>query len=270
MSLRRLPGRLPSRARRAAAWLAMSSGLALAGCQTAANAKLLLPADWTGLVDVSPEVRVEHSASAEQREVALRMHRDARLRLAAALGEVRSQPVHVFCFSADCYQRFGGGSPRAKSFGSLRALYGPAGLTTAYVAHEWWHAELHQRLGYWQTRRVPRWFDEGAAVWVSEDPRYGEAMYQRVLAQGIVPPTLDELRSMDDFIAAIGRHGDHLWASKSADAVNVVYPTAAREVRRWLDRAGTAGLRALVDGLARGESFDALYRALEERPPAGR
>lgn len=235
----------------------------LGGCQTIHNSKLLLPATWTGLEEVAPDVRVEASASADQRAHALQMRNDAFRRLVDVMGTVSSQPIHVFCFTEDCFQRFGGGSPRAKAFGDVRTLIGPAGLTTAYVAHEWWHIELHHRVGYWVVRKLPRWFDEGVAVWVSDDPRYGEPMYQRVLAQGIVPPKLDELETMDGFIAAVGRYGDHLWASKPADAVTVVYPTAAHEVRRWMDVVGVAGLRELVRGLTNGESFTALYRGIE-------
>jgi hypothetical protein len=240
--------------------------LLMSGCQSLANAKLVLPPGWVGLESVAPDLRVEASATLAERTQVLQMRDAARARLVQVLGGVQSEPVHVVCFTAACYQRFGGGLPRAKSFGSLRTLLGPDGLTSAYLVHEWWHAELHLRLGFWRWRQLPRWFDEGAAVWVSDDERYGEAMYERVLAQGILPPSLAELRSFDDFIAAIGRHGDHLWRGKPTDAVTVVYPTAAHEVRRWLAAAGPGALTTLVDGLARGADFDTLYRALEHAP----
>lgn len=240
------------------------------GCQTARNLTLFAPASWTGLEALSDDVRVERTAGPPQRAEAMRLRDEAHARLAAAIGSVQSRPVHVFCHSDACYQGFGGGTPRAKSFGPWRTLVGPHGMTASYVAHEWWHAELHRRLGFVAWRRVPVWFDEGVAVWVGDDPRYGEAMYQRVLAEGITPPALDELATRDGFIAAVGRYGDHLRASRPPDAVAVVYPTAAREVRRWMRAVGTDGLRELVARLAGGETFAAVYAELEQRGADGR
>jgi hypothetical protein len=210
-------------------------------------------------------VRVEHAATQEQRGHMLLMRDEARARLSEVMSEVRSNPVLVFCVTAACYQGFGGGTPRAKTFGDHRVLMGPDGMTTAYLAHEWWHAELYARLGFWSWQKVPVWFNEGVAVWVSQDPRYGEDMYQRVLAQGIEPPSLKELEGLDGFNAAIRRYGDHLWASRPADAVTVVYPAAAHEVNRWIGLVGVSGLRALVEGVRRGQDFHALYDRLEQQ-----
>lgn len=240
----------------------------LAGCQTARNLTLYFPASLSGLDTVSADVQVEHGSSPQQRSQVQHLRDDAHTRLAAAVGTVQAHPIHVFCFTDGCYQRFGGGTPRAKSFGDHYTLIGPAGLTTGYVAHEWWHAELYRRLSWRQLRGVPTWFDEGVAVWVSDDPRYGEEMFQRILAQGITPPTLDELATRNGFIAAVGRHGDHLWAGKPADAITVVYPTAAREARRWMKIAGIGGLRELLARLERGEPFAGAYAELEQRGAA--
>lgn len=238
----------------------------LGGCQTARNLALYAPASWTGLDELGADLRVERTASLKQRAQALRLRDEARARLAAVMGSVQARPVHVFCFTDTCYQSFGGGRPKAKSFGDHYTLIGPAGLTTGFVAHEWWHAELFYRLGLSSRLKVPTWFDEGAAVWVSADEaRYGEAMYQRVLAQGITPPTLDEIATLDSFNAAVGRYGDHLWANKPPDAVTVVYPTAAREVRRWMRIVGINGLRELVGRLEHKEPFEAVYADLEQR-----
>lgn len=239
--------------------------LLLGACQTLQQSRVLLPAHWIGMQAVQEDVWVERTATSEQRVKAIALRDEARSRVAAVVGVVQSSPKHLFCFTEACYQGFGGGSSRARSFSSLRTLMGPDAFSNADVAHEWWHVELFHRLGYWSFRMVPRWFDEGLAVWVSDDPRYGETMYQRVLAQGIVPPTLQELETMEGFIAAVGRYGDHLWASKPSDAVTVVYPTSAHEVRRWMGIVGLAGLKELVAGLARGESFETLYPELERR-----
>jgi hypothetical protein len=251
----------PARAVRCVAALVLAC--ALSACQSARNLALLAPASWIGMDEVAADVRVEAGGDAGDRERALRARDAARARLVDVLGEVRTRPTLVFCRTDDCYRRFGGGTSRAKSFGDRLLFMGPAGGSAAYVAHEWWHAELYDRLPWNALRAVPRWFDEGAAVWVSDDPRYGDAMYRRVIAQGIVPPPLERLVGAEDFSREVERYGDHLWAGRPADAVTVVYPTAAREVRRWMSVVGVDGLRALVGRLAAGEPFDAAYRDLE-------
>jgi hypothetical protein len=254
--------------RRLAGCLLLTGLGLLGGCQTIGNARLFLPPSWEGMERIGPDVVVEAAADSRQRAQALAARDQAHGQLAASIGTVRSAPLHYFCHSTACYARFGGGLPRAKSFGESRTLMSPAGLTPAYVAHEWWHAELYARLGLWRALQVPRWFDEGVAVWVSADPRYGEAVYQQVLAQGIAPPRLDELDTFKAFDAAVGRYGDHLKA-RTPDAITVVYPTVAHEVRRWMQIAGIEGLRALVAGLERGEPFAALYASIEAQA-AGR
>ena len=245
--------------------LALGMAFMLSGCQTLQNSKLLLPPDWTGMQAVQRDVWVEASLTdASRQEQVLVLYQRAQARLAAVVGEVQSRPIHVFCYTEACYQSFGGGSPRAKSFGSLRTLIGPRGLSEFTLAHEWWHTELHYRIGYFNRRRVPAWFDEGMAVWVSDDPRFDESVYQRILAAGINPPELSELETRSQFTAAIGRYGDHLRAVEAnSDAMTVVYPTAAHEVRRWMKGAGLPGLHALIAGLARGEEFTRLYAELE-------
>ena len=241
----------------------------LAGCGTVANARLFLPPATQGMVQIGADVVVEAAADAQQRAQALSARAQAHAKLLAALGAVQSAPVHYFCHTNACYADFGGGLPRAKSFGAHRTLMSSFGADAATVAHEWWHAELYSRIGFWRLLQVPRWFDEGVAVWVSDDPRYGEPIYQTVLAQGTVPPKLQELVSRRDFVAAVGRYGDHL-KTRTPDAITVVYPTAAHEVRRWMQVAGIAGLRELVAGLARGEPFATLYPSIEAQFTARR
>ena len=244
--------------------LTLASVALLGGCGTVANARLFLPPTSQGMVLIGADVVVESAADTQQRAQALSARAQAHAKLLAALGEVRSAPVHYFCHTNACYADFGGGTPRAKSFGASRTLMSPFGADAATVAHEWWHAELYSRIGLWRMLQVPRWFDEGVAVWVSGDPRYGEPVYHAVLAQGTVPPKLQELVSMRDFVGAVGRYGDHL-KTRTPDAITVVYPTVAHEVRRWMELAGTEGLRELVAGLARGEPFAALYTSIEVR-----
>jgi hypothetical protein len=244
--------------------LSLTCVFLLPACQRLNNARLILPPSWSGMEAVADDVWAEKQASAEQRARYLSFRETGRSQAALVLGALQTSPTHVFCETAACFDRLGGGRPRAKTFGSFRALYSPNGLSAHYVAHESWHAEFNSRAGWSASRKVPAWFDEGVAVWLSEDPDYAEAVYQGLRARGIEPPALTELETSEGFNRAMDRFGDYNWAAKAAGAPSVVYTTAAHEIRRWIGVVGPAGLIALMDGLARGTPFNELYQSLEQ------
>lgn len=44
-------------------------------------------------------------------------------------------------------------------------IIGPKGLSVDVIAHEWLHAEIQQRVGFFRfLKEIPVWFDEGAAL----------------------------------------------------------------------------------------------------------
>lgn len=44
-------------------------------------------------------------------------------------------------------------------------IIAPKGQNIDVIAHEWLHAEIQNRVGYWHfLRNIPVWFDEGAAL----------------------------------------------------------------------------------------------------------
>ena len=52
-------------------------------------------------------------------------------------------------------------------------VFGPKGQSVDVVAHELMHAELVERVGYWQRlMHIPTWFDEGLAMQVDDRVRY--------------------------------------------------------------------------------------------------
>ena len=237
--------------------------LTLSGCQTLRVARLWLPPGMSGMErDASGFVIEEPVMQGDVSEVKA-LKEQATRRLSGVWPVRASDPELWICRSDVCNQRLGGGSPLGQSFGYSRTLLSPGGRTVEILAHELWHAEFWHRIGLMNVSKVPRWFDEGLAVWISQDPRYDEAMYQRVLAQGIAPPSLNTLLSFKDWDAAIGRYGDHLKATDS-EAIHVVYPTAGHEVRRWLNIVGVEGLRRMVNELASGADFSTVYAALEQ------
>lgn len=239
----------------------------LCGCAGVRTTWLMVPPSWAGMERINDQLVVQRDTAPET--VARWQHdlTQAEGRLAQLLGSVQSSPVFYFCRSEPCYQRFGGGTPRAKAFGQSRVLFSPRGQSVDFVVHEWWHAEFKRRVGSFQVyTHVPPWFDEGMAVsLLHTDSNYSEAMYQQILARGITPPALSELATHKGFYRAIARFGDDKVAAQpdAPGRFQVVYPTMGHEVRRWLARVGQGGLLELLRRLERGENFQLAYEAIE-------
>ena len=244
-------------------WLIVSAGMALSACTTVSKARLWLAPAMSGMQRVEPGLVLETPVLNSTLARAHGLQNAAAQLFRVVWPEPQSSPELWLCQTEVCYQRLGGGSPKAQSLGYSRTLLSPRGHSAGILAHEWWHAELWHRIGLTKVSAIPRWFDEGVAVWVGQETRHSENMYQRVLAKGIVPPRLDELVTFKDWNEAVGRYGDHLKAFDSED-VNVVYPTAGHEVRRWIGLVGVEGLRRLVDQVATGRDFFTVYVALEQ------
>ena len=87
----------------------------------------------------------------------------------AAYGSVEPRPIVHACITEQCLESFGGKGTFAKVYGN-RILLSPRGLTWHFIAHEWSHAEMLTRLGFFAWRRMPQWFDDGVAVAISEAP----------------------------------------------------------------------------------------------------
>ncbi|MDZ7923630.1 MAG: hypothetical protein U5M23_06135 [Marinagarivorans sp.] len=49
--------------------------------------------------------------------------------------------------------------------GELCIIIGPQGQNVDVIAHEWLHAEIQHRVGFFRfLKEIPVWFDEGAAL----------------------------------------------------------------------------------------------------------
>jgi hypothetical protein len=106
------------------------------------------------------------------------------------------------------------------------------------LSHEFVHAVVAMLGG----RTVPAWVNEGlATVLEPAGPEYAEAALARTAAR---PALTDLHRSFVDF----SRH----------DA-EIAYASAARAVRRLIERRGAAAIVALLGDLARGAPFAAAF-----------
>lgn len=93
----------------------------------------------------------------------------ASARLEATYGAPASRPRIVFAGSAQAARRLGANDTATlhrAPWGSC-IVVGPQGRSVDVVAHEWLHAEIQHRVGFWRSlRQVPAWFDEGVALTV--------------------------------------------------------------------------------------------------------
>ncbi|MEU8234379.1 hypothetical protein AB0C12_32735 [Actinoplanes sp. NPDC048967] len=192
-----------------------------------------------GLRQAAPDVYVDDGATPRQRRQVVDLIAAARQRVGDYLGPMRSSPRVLVCLSAECYEHIGGGGEKGQALRDRALALSPDGADVVIASHELTHAELYRRLGS-RYDQVPRWFHEGIAVLVSDDPRYLTAK----------PPgercPIDHARAL----AAI-RAG----AAPSTD----FYRDSACVVDRWV--AAHGGADAVLDLVARlraGESFAAV------------
>jgi hypothetical protein len=234
----------------------------LNGCSTVNSAKLLAPETF-GLQQIAHNIYVEPRMPRQEREALLKAVDIARQRILLYYGSVLSGPEFVACSSEPCFQSLGGNTARAKSYGNQKILISPRGLTVPIITHEWSHAELFTRVdGLFTMTRIPRWFDEGLAVVVSNEPTHSEGIWREIQNKGIVCPDMDELQTRNDWLRATRKYGD---ATLNKDGYRVVYACAGHEVRRWYRRAGKSGLAHFIATVRYKSSFAEAYAESEGR-----
>ncbi|MGW4947336.1 hypothetical protein ACWEOZ_37780 [Actinoplanes sp. NPDC004185] len=192
-----------------------------------------------GLRRAGPDVYVDDGATPEQRRQVVDLIAQARQRVGDYLGATRSSPRVLVCLSTECYEHIGGGGEKGQALRDRALALSPDGADVVIASHELTHAELYRRLGS-RYDQVPRWFHEGLAVLVSDDPRYLTAK----------PPGERCPIDHDRALAAV-RAG----AAPSTD----FYRDSACVVDRWVAAHGGAGaVLDLIRRLRAGESFAAV------------
>ncbi|SDT32479.1 hypothetical protein [Actinoplanes derwentensis] len=164
----------------------------------------------------------------------------AQQRIAAFYGERTSDARVLICATEDCYRGIGGGGEKGRAFGRWALMLSPAGANETIATHELAHIEMHKRLGS-SYDRVPRWFDEGLAVVISDDARYLRPASEPDrcrLPYADAAPVVD----MD-------------WAVATKDGSDRGYLQSACVVSRWLnDRGGAPAVLAAIGDLRAGRS----------------
>jgi len=197
-----------------------------------------------GLRRLPPNLYVERDLPAQRRQHVVEVMRAADRRVADFFGGRESAPRVLACLTEACYDRIGGGGERGKAVLDRALLLSPGGVNVVIASHELTHAELRARLGS-RTGQVPRWFNEGLAVLVSDDPRYlaPEAAPDRCLA------SLDAGRPLPGERSPASTEGEDF------------YRQAACRVSRWVDaNGGRQAVLDLIRRMAAGESFASIVR----------
>ena len=99
--------------------------------------------------------------------------RDEALSFVSANAGPIDQPPHVlFCSSEECFTRFGNPAVAASYFWGLDTLLiNDRGWQAYTLRHELIHHWQVEQFGAVQASRLPRWYIEGMAYSISQDPR---------------------------------------------------------------------------------------------------
>ncbi len=179
---------------------------------------------------------------------------------------LRSKPTFIFCVDDDEFGKFGKnyGTPAMVHL-TLQGVFiivKPDGVNVDVISHELCHAELFERVGWYaKIHKIPAWFDEGLALHLDyrypgnggnhyEDYQKKWLIYTR---QGKDSLVLKDLEQIDNFFRADQHH------------TNLAYLTSGREVARWFDKVGAAGLKTLIKEVGSGADFKKTYQNLDKK-----
>ena len=203
---------------------------------------------WSDLKSISHKVYVDRTMPEFKQQQLLKILDKAIARIETLYGQMEATPIIIAGHSMDVMQAYGGNvyNRMGRTYVTMVESFiilGPEGsLSVDVIAHELGHVEFTDRVGYWQKKNVPNWFDEGLAL--QFDHRYTEDEWQIRTDQGRLTPELDNIGNI--------KHDD--WAA---------YATAKHEVGNWLDAVGTQGLQSLLEALRDGHDFTDTYQSIE-------
>ena len=194
-----------------------------------------------GFHSIGNGIYVQGGASASQGRITLEV-RQASQQVQDFFGN-SLPPVRVLiCSTEPCYHRAEGrgGISKAVSWWDRALIVSPRGQNVTIITHEMTHMEFRHLLGPTAYAKVPSWFDEGLAVYVSDDRRYLApiGLQTRCLVSG------EESLPTSDWWAVMTRNPAR------------AYALAACRVSTWMDKnGGHNGLLELIGKLRDGREF---------------
>ena len=204
---------------------------------------------------IAPNVYVNIDMNKTEQQKLVKLIPEAKKYVTAVWGKIKSKPTIYACSTKECVKSLGIGA-RAYQFNNHLVL-SPKAITKELIAHEWSHAELYKRVGgFFNWRKIPSWFDEGLAVFVSHEPRHDKIAWKRIIDNNISYPSLDELITLKQWNQATHKYNKNI---KMSDIV-VTYATAGHEVENWYKKVGAKGLKELINEVKNGTSFEIAYQ----------
>lgn len=209
---------------------------------------------WCPVLTGIPRMRVlvEGPADPDVLETSRSLVREAERRLEAWLGPPESRPLILLCQTPERFRSATGLEPcegvtLRNPFQPVIAV-APHGLRAEILAHEWGHAELDHRLGWWRTEyRLPAWFNEGLCLLMSGDPRFTPETLEPERKRLGWRPGLGELTRPGSFLAAAQR------------SVPLAYGQARWATEGWIRAKGPGAPLALIRAMAEGASFESAF-----------
>lgn len=120
-----------------------------------------------GYTQLDNQLFIAPDGSPSQFEDVLNLLSSAESRIGEVYGQPDSKPIFLIAADAETARRWGANetaSMHRQPWGSC-IIIGPEGLNVDVIAHEWLHAEMQHRVGFWRfLKEIPVWFDEGAAL----------------------------------------------------------------------------------------------------------
>ena len=197
---------------------------------------------YSGFEEVAPAIWVDPRMVDADRRSMLLLLAAGKARVAKVYGSYRAQPVVIVGSDMTRLAPFTRNRFACTHYflGGASVVVGPAGQNIDVVSHELAHAELFERIGWWQMlSNMPTWFDEGLAMQFDERADYSEAQYEALVASG----HLTRLES-------IATGGTFFSANAKEHYVQVKHDVAER-----LKRVGPRAVLELVEQVSEGRRF---------------
>jgi hypothetical protein len=195
-----------------------------------------------GLTEIAPNVFTD---DLRQKAKWLELRERANARVENFFGQLKARPRYILCSHLECEFIFGKNGSIAQSYGWSLVHVPPKALEgdevgIALLAHERVHSELLYRWGVsalWD-QKIPNWFNEGLASFVSQDPRLATSysIEERRWITGS--------KTFWDWNVFVDGRG---WRT--------AYGAAADNVRLLHGKVGNEGLKRLIERAIAGEPF---------------
>lgn len=142
--------------------------LTLSTCALYKPARVLSPETY-GMTCPNAEICIDDPSALPK---ATRLRTEALEFVETTLGAFKTPPRVLFCTTKECFDQFGSQRIRAQNIGTFGAVINSIGWQDYIVRHEMIHHLQNERFGIFNASlRMPRWFIEGMAYSVSQDPR---------------------------------------------------------------------------------------------------